>query len=296
MKYVAIHFTIECSEELLQPARDLLAYHLGEVGFESFEETARGLTGYIPESAYSASALAQSIEEFSLPGVSISYQAEALPDADWNEAWEREGFAPINIEGRVVIFDAKQTIPAIPEVCGDEPDAPSPIMIGIEARMAFGTGTHETTRMVVGVLSRENLVGKRVLDCGCGTGILGIAALKMGAAEAVGYDIDEWSVENSRHNALLNKVENLHVLHGDAGVLSHVSGVFDVVVANINRNILLADMHAFKDAMTAGSMLVLSGFYECDIPLLLDEAHREGLHEKQRIVGADDWACLVLTY
>ena len=150
---------------------------------------------------------------------------------NWNEQWENEGFEPIVIDGRCIIHDTKH--PA-----GDKaPDSPT-LDITIEARQAFGTGTHETTRMIVGELLKMDLKGKRILDCGCGTGILGIVASKCGASEIVAYDIDEWSVENARHNAKLNGVKNMEVLEGDRNVLSHVSGVFDVVLANINRNIL----------------------------------------------------------
>src|SRR3712207_2646095 len=115
---------------------------------------------------------------------------------------------------------------------------------------SFGTGTHETTRMILAQLLKTSLEGKRVLDCGCGTGILGIAASKLGAEDVVAYDIDEWSVKNTEHNAVLNGVNNLSVVEGDASVLSHVSGMFDIVLANINRNILLSDMSKFKEVMS----------------------------------------------
>lgn len=128
----------------------------------------------------------------------------------------------------------------------------------------FGTGTHETTRLIVGQLLQMDLKGKRVLDCGCGTGILGIVASKMGAQSVVGYDIDEWSVENARHNAELNGVRNMEVLEGNQSVLSHVSGIFDVVLANINRNVLMADMPAMKEVMSHEGILILSGFYAED--------------------------------
>ena len=168
----------------------------------------------------------------------------------------------------------------------------APLRIGIEAQMAFGTGTHETTRLMVAQLLDAQLSGKRVLDCGCGTGILGIAASKLGAEEVVAYDIDEWSVENTRHNAALNGVENLQVLHGDSRVLSHVSGVFDVVVANINRNILLADLPHFADVLSSTGTLLLSGFYQEDAPLLVAEAERNGLQLLHK-AGENGWACLV---
>ena len=149
--------------------------------------------------------------------------------------------------------------------------------ITIDAKLAFGTGNHETTRMIVRELMNYDLEGKRVLDCGCGTGILSIVASKRGAKEVVSYDIDEWCTRNTEHNAQLNDVKNLEVLLGDAHVLSHVSGVFDVVLANINRNILLADMPRFKEVMTHGSVLIISGFYEEDSMILAEKAGELGM-------------------
>ena len=128
-----------------------------------------------------------------------------------------------------------------------------------------------------------DLKGKRVLDCGCGTGILAITALKCGAADAVAYDIDEWSADNARHNAEINGVaDRIEVFEGNAHVLSHISGVFDVVLANINRNILLNDMSAFKEVMAHGGTLILSGFYEEDVPLLEEKAESLGLSLKEK--------------
>ena len=169
------------------------------------------------------------------------------------------------------------------------------IKLGIQARNAFGTGTHETTQMIVGALLDIDLKGKRVLDCGCGTGILAITALKCGAADAVAYDIDEWSTENTRHNAEINGVaDRIEVFEGNANVLSHISGVFDVVVANINRNILLADMPAFKEVMAHGGTLILSGFYEDDVPLLVEKAETLGLSLKEK-KEEGEWRMVILS-
>jgi ribosomal protein L11 methyltransferase len=137
--------------------------------------------------------------------------------------------------------------------------------------------------MIVGTLLDMDLKDKRVLDCGCGTGILAITALKCGAVDAVAYDIDEWSADNTRHNAEINGVaDKIEVFEGNANVLSHISGVFDFVLANINRNILLADMPAFKEVMANGGTLILSGFYEEDVPLLVEKAESLGLNLKEK--------------
>lgn len=295
MKYVAVHFHIKCTAELLQPSRDLLADAICGCGFESFEDAEDGIIGYIQKMNYIPMATQECIENFPIENVEISFEASDIADTNWNETWENDGFDPIYIDNRIIIFDAKRPIPTLPSTSANSHENTPPIIyIGIEPRMAFGTGTHETTQMVVSAMLDIPLQDLRVLDCGCGTGILGITALRLGAAEAIGYDIDEWSVENAVHNANLNKVKGLTVLHGDSSVLSHVSGVFDIVLANINRNILLADLHHFKDVMNMGATLVLSGFYEEDVPLLLTEAEKYGLHEKDRKIEGG-WACLVLT-
>ena len=172
------------------------------------------------------------------------------------------------------------------------------IQIEIDAHLAFGTGTHETTRMVCATLlslsdsQPSGLQGWRVLDCGCGTGILGIAAMKLGAKECVSYDIDEWSVDNTRHNAVINQVE-LTPLHGDASILNKVEGTFHLVMANINRNILLHDLPQFGSKMEAGARLILSGFYTDDIPLLTEKAAESGLSLSTQKED-NGWACIVL--
>lgn len=282
MKYKIADFKIACTPELTQIAKDLLPDLMGEIGFESFEDTPDGLKGYIPADLMDTNSLKQVLETFPVEGVNITYTLSDTEDKNWNEAWENTGFAPINIDNKVMIYDART---------GRKPVGDSLINIGIEAKQAFGTGTHETTRMMIGAMLQLSLKGKRVLDCGCGTGILGIAALKLGAEAVVGFDIDEWSVENTQHNAAINEVDNIEVFHGDAHVLSHVSGVFDVVLANINRNILLNDMPTYLEIMNAGSVLIISGFYEEDVKLLDEKANSLGLVKTSQKTD-NHWCCL----
>lgn len=282
MKYKIADFKIACTPELTQIAKDLLPDLMGEIGFESFEDTPDGLKGYIPADLLDTNSLKQVLETFPLEDVNITYTLSDTEDKNWNEAWENTGFAPINIDNRVLVYDART---------GRKPASDSLINIGIEAKQAFGTGTHETTRMMIGAMLQLSLKGKRVLDCGCGTGILGIAALKLGAEAVVGFDIDEWSVENTQHNAAINEVDNIEVFHGDAHVLSHVSGVFDVVLANINRNILLNDMPTYLEIMNAGSVLIISGFYEEDVKLLDEKANSLGLVKTSQKTDSH-WCCL----
>ena len=290
MKYYAIKFNIQTSDELMQIAKDLLTDCSAEAGCESFEETDNGIIAYAQQEVWDKEEMDSQIESFPLDDTKITYTIEEAEDKDWNQCWEDEGFDPITVDNKIVIYDAKHT--TLDELCTFTDKAP--IAIAIDAKLAFGTGTHQTTRMIVSTLLHSDIEGKRVLDCGCGTGILGITASKLGAQEVVGYDIDEWSVENTRHNAEINKVENMDVLHGDSTVLNHISGVFDIVLANINRNILLQDMHQFRDVMAGNSKLILSGFYEEDVPLLLEKAKELGLEEYGRKTDTN-WCCLALT-
>ena len=286
MKYLVAKFKIATSEDLLQVCKDLLADSAAEAGFESFEETQEGLEAYVQKELFDKDALDASIADFPIEGTDISYTIEDAEDKDWNEEWEEQGFDPICVDDQVLIYDAKH-----PEL--HPTTSPDHIEIGIEAKLAFGTGNHETTRMIVSTLLNMNLYKMRVLDCGCGTGILGRGASKLGASEVVGYDIDEWSVENAKHNAQLNGVDNLEVYFGNASVINHISGVFDVVLANINRNILLEDMKSFRGVLNEGGYMILSGFYEEDIPVLLEKAKEFGLYESGRRTD-NNWACLVL--
>lgn len=284
MKYLVAEFKIECQDGMIQIARDLLTDALGEAGFETFEDTEEGINGYVQESLFDENAMNDVISNFMLPDVTINANIQEAEYKNWNEEWEESGFERININDSITIYDARHD---------DGNGIASGISIGIETKQAFGTGTHETTRMIVSTLLNIDLKGKRVLDCGCGTGILGIAASKLGASEVVGYDIDEWSSENAIHNAELNGVGNMKVMLGDASVLKSVEGKFDVVLANINRNILLADMPAFVSVMADDSLLILSGFYASDVDLLIEKASSLGL-SKIDSKSDSEWTCLVL--
>ena len=282
MKYYEVIFTIEAPQELMQDTRDVLSALAGEAGFETFEDTPDGVKGYVQQSLFEESLLHQLIGEFPLPSCKVTFSVEEAEDKDWNEQWEQEGFEPIVVNDKLVIHDGRH-LPS--DICPQT-------SIEIDARLAFGTGTHETTRMMVSQLLNLQLIGCRVLDCGTGTGILAISALKLGASEAVGYDIDEWSTDNARHNAVINMVDSQFTsLLGDASILKDVEGTFNVVLANINRNILLNDMEAFVEKMAPHSTLLLSGFYQQDIPLLEEKALTLGLI-KQAQQHDGDWACL----
>ena len=291
MKYFEVHFHITAPDHMRQDVGDVLAAMAGDAGFETFEETTNGLTGYVQRDFFDEAGLRSVLE--SLPfgeeqGVSISYDVSEAPDRDWNEQWEQEGFEPITVGSQLIIYDGRH-LPQ-PSTLNSQP---STLNIQIEARQAFGTGNHATTRMMCQALMDLDMQGLSLLDCGTGTGILSIVALKYGAIEAVGYDIDEWSVENARHNAELNGVESqFTAVYGNARIIRQLQRKFDVVAANINRNILLADMPLMRQAMPQyRGILLLSGFYHDDVPLLIEKARTLGLHlEEERM--EDGWSLL----
>ena len=300
MKYYEVDFTMTpCTQD----AQDILSALAGEAGFETFEETPTGLKGYVQQALFDEDALKLALEGFPFENVTLTYSIQEAEDKDWNEQWKQEGFEPIEVrckkeDGRcrtLVIHDGRH-LPS------DIDLQPSAIMIEIDAHLAFGTGTHETTRMICGMLLDMQLDGLRVLDCGCGTGILGICALKLGAASAVGYDIDEWSADNTRHNAVINRVDDrLTALCGDASVLAPFATTpdgspsgFNLVMANINRNILLNDMEHFRSVMAPKAQLILSGFYKNDCALLESKAQTLGLSLKATRTDGD-WACLLFS-
>lgn len=283
MKYYVVRFNIECEPELLQIARELLSASACEAGFEAFEDNETGIDGYVQRQLFDKNALDNALQEMPLDGVRVTYDVAEVEDQDWNAGWEEEGFEPIGVSDDFIVYDAKHT--DMSAFAGDD----GVRRVFIEARNAFGTGTHQTTRIILRRLLSMDLHGKSVLDCGCGTGILGISASLLGAAFVLGYDIDEWSADNARHNATLNGVDNMEVLLGDASVLGGVKERFDVVIANINRNILIADMSAFATHIKPGGVLILSGFYESDVTILTSSAVENGLvlHD---VVTDEEWA------
>ena len=263
MRYFEVEFTIS---PYSVDASDILAAMAGEAGFETFEETETGLKGYVQQSVFDVAVLQTALEDFPFEGTNISYEIREAEDRDWNEQWEQEGFEPIIISDNLMIHDGRHL-----------PDSMPDIAIEIDAKLAFGTGTHETTRMICSTLLELQPKG-RVLDCGTGTGILSICALKLGAQKAVGYDIEV----DDRFASVL----------GDASILNKVEGSFDLVMANINRNILLNDMPQFVAKMNTGATLILSGFYTDDCQILIDKAQSLGLNLQQQKED-QQWACLV---
>lgn len=285
MKYYEIDFKIVGAEANIDDVKAVIAAMTAEAGLETFEDTLEGMKGYAQTALLDRQALDEALQSLPFVGVNVEYTISNAEDKDWNEQWEQAGFEPIEVGSRLVVHDGRHL-----------PSSPFDIAIEIDAKLAFGTGSHETTRMILATLLDMDLEGKRVLDCGCGTGILAIASLKMGASEAIGYDIDEWSADNARHNAVINRVDDRFTsLLGDAGVVDNIEDTFDIVVANINRNILIADMPQFAKKMNCGATLILSGFYEEDAQILIEKAKSLGMIPSGK-KSDGDWCCIRLSY
>lgn len=282
MTYLETIFNLSAPAHILSDARDVLAALAGEAGYDTFEETPTGLKGYVEQSLYSAEALDAMLQDFPFDEATITYETHEAENRDWNEAWEQQGFEPIAVGTQCVVHDGCHL-----------PTFDAPVTVEIHARQAFGTGTHHTTQMVLAQLLALPLQGSTLIDAGCGTGILGIAALKAGAAHVLAYDIDEWSTDNARHNAEVNQIApgRYEVVKGDSSVLA-TAPACDILVANIFREILIADMPRFARALKPHGRLILSGFYTGDIPSVEAAAAREGL-TLQAQASQDSWVCLV---
>jgi ribosomal protein L11 methyltransferase len=260
MNYTEVRFFIEPYEEYIS---DLLAQELGEIGFESFVPTEESLDAYILETTFDESKVVSLLTDFPFE-VSIEYKVTQIESKNWNEEWEKNFFEPIVIGNDCVIHSSFHK---------DVPKAKYDIVI--DPKMAFGTGHHETTSLVIGELLKMDLEGKTLLDMGCGTAVLAILAAMRGAKDILAIDIDTWCTDNSIENIAINKIEGIEVKLGGAELLSGLH--FDIVLANINRNILLADMEQYAACLSTGGELYMSGFYKEDIPLIEAEANRNGL-------------------
>ncbi len=287
MKYFEVIFTISAPAVHLQDVRDVLAALAAEAGLETFEDTPDGMKGYVQRSLFNETMLKEAIAALPFPEARVDFKVDEVADEDWNEQWEQAGFDPIVVDQHLIIHDGRH-LPH-PTLIEDR------LMVEIDTRLAFGTGNHATTRMMARGLMTLPLNECTVLDCGTGTGVLAIVALLRGARDAIGFDIDEWSIDNARHNAFINHVdERFTSILGDSIVVKLLNRRFDIVLANINRNILLADMPRMREAMNDRATLLISGFYTSDSPVLKAKAGELGLKLKEEY-SEDDWACLIFT-
>jgi ribosomal protein L11 methyltransferase len=279
MNYIEVNFTISVTDSAEINAamvREILIAELGSLNFESFVNTENGLQAYIQEEDF----VLEEIEDLYLlenPDFSIKMKVITIEQQNWNAEWEKN-FEPIEVDGKCVVrasFHEKKEV---------EFD------IVIEPKMSFGTGHHETTHQMIAHLMNMDVSGKRVLDMGCGTGILAILACMKGANSITGIDIDEWAFENALENIRQNKCSQIIVKQGGAELLKNSS--YDVILANINRNILLNDMEAYTKTMSRGGQIAFSGFYTSDISHIDTKARSLGLR-LLRQSEKNNWAALV---
>lgn len=267
-----------CSEV----ATDLIAALLGDEGYESFVPDDKGLTAYIKEELFDAAAFGKVTSMLPLEGVALSFADEFVEGQDWNSEWEKNYFQPIVIGGDKCVIHSSFHV-GFPKCLYD---------IVIDPKMAFGTGHHSTTSLIISHLLEMDLERKSVLDMGTGTGILAILAAMRGASPVYAIEIDPMAHINAVENVATNGHPEIEVLLGDAATLSQLPAV-DVMLANINRNIILADIDRYVSVLHPGSRLLLSGFYEPDADIIAREAGAYGLTPVSRRV-LNDWCCLEL--
>lgn len=280
MKYFEVVFQITPWQET---AADILSALCGDLGFETFITEEPFLKGYIQQENYDEAAITNLLQFFPIENSAITFKCSEAEYKNWNEEWEKNGFDPIEIGTELLVQ-------GINHQCQTN----HRYQIILNPQMAFGTGSHETTYMILEQLLMSDLKNKAVLDAGCGTGVLGIMAALKEAGPVLAYDIDEWSVRNTETNCALNNVDSIEIKKGDSSVISQMHERFDFVLANINRNILLADMQRFAQALKANGTLILSGFYKEDATVLLQEATRLNLTLTQQ-KNRNEWCCLILT-
>lgn len=272
MDYQKVTISISPFREWL---RDVLNAQLAEIGFDSFVETDTGFEAYIPASGYSEEEVNFVLNTFR-EDFFFEINSKLIKDQNWNKEWEKKYFKPLVIGNECMIRAPFHT---------EYPNAKYEIII--EPNMAFGTGNHETTATIVESILQNNLAGKIILDMGCGTGILSILASLKGAKHITAIDIDNWSYEGTLENAKLNNITNIEVKLGDASNLENTKK-YDLIFANIHKNVLLNDMQAYYNVLNDGGTLIMSGFYTEDIPDIRAKAEQLGM-QNAGFVEQNNW-------
>ena len=284
MYYIKLNITLSLNQKWEEEnfwIADVFKDSLISLGFDSFVDTQNGFEAYCSEENYCLDKVKQVAKESLgfVDNLEISYLEEKIEQKDWNAEWEKD--YPSVVFGDFCVvrpeFNPKQE--------GIKYD------IIINPKMSFGTAHHQTTSLIIDFISKEDIAGKRVMDMGCGTGVFAILSMKMGAEYAKAIDIDIWAAENAKENANKNTV-SVDVLLGDASLLSE-NEKFDIFFANINRNILLADMQTYSNSIQEGGVLFLSGFYTQDVAILEAECKEFGL-ELTDVETKDNWAAMRL--
>ena len=277
MEYTKINCSLQPDTEI---NREILIAELGNAGCESFTETDEFVEAYIPTADFSEAGLTK-LFPHDFPYFKFSFTTEVIPDQNWNEVWEKNYFQPLVIADRCLIRAPFHT---------DYPKTEYEIVI--EPGMAFGTGNHETTSLIIAKIFEQDLIGKTVLDMGCGTGILGILASMRGAKKIIGIDIDTWAISSSVENTANNNVQNLEVILGGAEAIPDTK--FDFIYANIQRNILLNDMSQYCKALKQSGELLMSGFYFDDLESIKERAFELGL-EFKNFTENEKWVVAAFT-
>lgn len=252
-----IELVCKISADNTQEIIDILIAELNDIGYESYDETDEGLNAYILEKFFDLNKVKQ-LQVNQIPHTKIDYSYEIIKTQNWNEVWEKN-FEPIIVEDQCLIRAPFHK---------DTPDTTYEIVI--EPKMSFGTGHHETTYLMLKTMLKLDFQDKIVLDMGCGTGVLAILASLKGAKEITAIDIDEWAYHNTLENITKNRCSNIKVMQGDASLLQKQK--FDIIVANINRNILLDDIRHYSKVLKKGGTLLLSGLYDKDLSMIKTEA------------------------
>ncbi|WP_294142082.1 50S ribosomal protein L11 methyltransferase [uncultured Sanguibacteroides sp.] len=279
MYYTEVNFYITPYSEDIT---DALISELGNLGYDSFSYTDKGFKAYIPSKQYDEDTISQmEILPFFEQEYQIKWEITQIEDQDWNKVWE-ENFTPIIVKDRILVragFHA--SIPGIEHE------------IIIDPKMSFGTGHHATTALMLETILdiKPEIKNKKVLDMGCGTGILSIMAAQSGASRVTGIDIDEWAYDNAMENLKTNHISNVRIRIGDANLLQEQQD-YDIILANINRNILLNDMHCYTSVLNENGYLIMSGFYLQDLPKIQKEAENLGLRFKSHKVK-ENWTVVI---
>lgn len=273
MNYLAYTFSNPSNENL----KDMFMELLGEIGFDSFMDTDDGFTAYCAETAFDKEGLDELLQMEQLADVQV-LNKELIPDQDWNATWEA------SYEPAIIDETCRIRAPF------HEPDSSYKYDLCIEPKMSFGTAHHETTSQIIRLMLAEDFKGKDVLDMGSGTGVLAILAKKLGSATTVAIDNDEWAYRNALDNIKINDENEIVVELGDANSLNKRQ--FDIIIANINRNILLRDMKEYVKCLKGDGKIFFSGFYEADLVLIRKEAERLGLSYSNH-VKKNEWTAAV---
>ena len=282
MKYIELVIEVTPFNETVT---DVLSFHLGGIGYDSFVVTENVLKAYVPEKDFSEEVLKDTLHQLSIDladlfkDIDLNYTFKLIEDKNWNKEWEKNYFEPLVLSEKCVVRSSFHKI-----------DKQYDYEITIDPKMAFGTGHHQTTYLMLQEILELDLKDKSILDIGCGTAVLAILASKMGAKHITAIDFDEWAYENAKENVLLNDISNVEVKLGEVDLVANEA--FDFIFANINRNVLLQDIKHYAKSLSNGGVLIMSGFYLSDVPAIKEECEKHGLTYK-KTEEKDKW-CAVL--